>query len=313
MEQPEIQIWLPLDKPAYIGPSPNKNDVKVEIRDDVLPFPQNLESTVQRVWEKAKKNKPKLTDNPVSFLTGIQPGDNEGEHIVYVNERGYREAFVFNRDPDFHDMTDFLKHYRLLHLSTHGHIVTKPDTEGRKTLIIPPVLLYGTKRNQANQVSGFSGFPNLDEDSTVVDGVRYLDMYQTILNRLCPELNLPEEAVQNVYCVGVVYVGRKGLRGTDLDFVVEVDDSSEDVQKRFRESHQFERELHGVKFDPLSLLTYSQDLSRRDGEMSPYAMGCATAWVNAFFGRDQAEYFAREIKNINGAEITFGNSTNYLK
>jgi hypothetical protein len=162
-----------------------------------------------------------------------------GNVLAITNVRGFKYTHAFNRNPQFHGLTDELSEYRLLSLSTHCQLVTKDNK-----------VLFGTKRNQFNQISNFSGFPNVDEDSTHAEGRRYLDIYRTMKNRLAQEIGGLVKMYDRIQAVGITYVNTPGLRGLDSDYLVPLSETADNARKHFEESFQFEKELYVVDFEP---------------------------------------------------------------
>lgn len=297
---PEIQIWNSFEEPINISEKNEGDLFSIEIKDTAKDLPKELEDEVQEAWEDACVEK-KLIDNPILFLTApLEKKPDSGRIVAQTNVRGFKYTYSFNRNPNFYDMTEVLRDYSLLSLSTHCHLVTKDNK-----------LLFGTKRDQFNQISGFSGFPHAEEDSYERDGKRFLDIYGTILNRLEEEIGYLVRAVDSISTVGVVYVDTPGLRGIDSDYLIRLDESSTNAQRRFRESSQFERELYVVDFEPDKMVDFIRNIYSQGKQMSKYALGCSYAIMKSYFGKKESKKFLKTIQEL-GENISLFNKTDYF-
>lgn len=298
-EIPTIQIWNTFRASVGGELNPIENPFVVDILQS-RPVPALLEAEVDAEWQKNVQKNPKAKDAQILYLessvdTGVS-GDKTPWVLAHASVRGFKYTQTFNRMKEFHGRTEELSAYRLLSFSTHSHLVSK---DGK--------ILFGTKKNQFNQISGFGGFPNVAEDA---DG-SFLDVYRTVKNRLKPEIGDLVQAIRNITAVGVVYVDTPALRGTDSDYVVELDETAENVQKKFEASYQFERKLHIVEFEPSKIKDFIQDVHRKGGVMSNYAMGCMFAEVEAFFGKPEADKVLETIRSI-GVSAEAANKTTYF-
>ncbi len=308
----EIQVWgmferIPVNKDVM------DTSFRVRIEGGVLPqaLPVKLEEEIQRVWATALEKSPKTKDNPVTFLSGDVTPEKDG-YTVTTNVRGFRHVLSFNRTMSFADRVEDLKEYKLLHLSTQGHVLVKGNDGNDK-------IVYGVKTNQFKQRSGFLGFPDVANESVEVDGVRYLNLDSVVFNR-AKELQQFREAISKVEVTGMTYVGRpevldkqgKLLRGVDLNFLLTLEGvTAEEMAKSFAESEQFANGLHVTNADPYSQRDFIRSVYQAGHEMSPYAMGCAVSRTNALFGREGAQLILDTIKEM-GYKICIGNETNYF-
>ena len=299
-ETPTIQIWNTLKIKSSEELNPITNDFVVKLV-EAKQMPQSLEVEVDAEWQKNVQKNPKAKNAPIIYLEDpLNEGCyNDGEPFViaHASVRGFKYTHAFNRTKEFHARTNELSDYRLLSFSTHGHLITR---DGK--------ILFGTKKNQFNQISGFGGFPNVAEDA---DG-SFLDVYRTVKNRLKPEIGDLVQAIRNITAVGIVYVDTPALRGTDSDYVVELDETATNVQKKFEESYQFERRLHIVEFEPAKMCDFIKDVHQKGGVMSNYAMGCLYAETKAFFGAPEAEKILEAVRSV-GASIEAVNRTTYFE
>lgn len=298
---PEIQVWNYFDTPIDISPDVSQNSLKVEITGEGKPLPEYLEKRVDENWDEVTANSPNAKDNPILFLEQPLQEDSE-EIIVSTNFRGFKYTHAFNRNKEFHNLTDDLRKYSLLSISTHCHIVSKDNK-----------LLFGTKKNQFNQISGFSGFPNIDEDSIVREGKTFLDIYKTIVNRLRPEIDYLVDSIDSISAVGIVYVNTPGLRGIDSDYLVRLDETADKAQKRFVENAQFQKELYTVDFEPAKIREFVTEIHRKGNVMSRYALGCAFAVMHSHFGHEEADKLLTTIRQEANTTISTRNETNYFK
>ena len=297
---PEIQVWHSYDEAFDIEADVKSNKFQIVINEDVKSLPEDLQKKVDENWDHACNKNPKMKDNPVLFLDSLLI-EKDGIFTLQTNSRGFRYTFAFNRTLDFNNLKDALAEYHLLINSTHCHIVTKDNK-----------ILFGTKRNQFNQISGFSGFPNVDEDSIEIKGKKYLDIYKTIQNCLRPEIGYLVDTIDSIKAVGVVYVDTPGLRGTDSDYLIRLDETADNAQKRFEESSQFEKKLYVIDFEPKKLRDFIKVIYAEGKVMSRYALGCSYSIMKAEFGKTEADKHLRTIKSI-GATISTLNKTDYFK
>jgi hypothetical protein len=291
---PEIQIWHENPKPVFHLDKENKTMIthtnfRINILEDKVSLPEDLEVRVSESWDSACEKK-SLKDNPVLYLDSI-----EGDQIN-SREGGFRYTYAFNRDMDFYNDVSSLNKYRLLTLSTHSHILTK---DGR--------LLFGTKRDQFNHISGFGGFPNFDTDLDARG--RILEIHRSLSNRLVPEIGELVDSIVSIEALGITYVNRPGLRGTDVDFLIRLDEPSWKVKEKFESNAQFKNELYVVDFDPVEIRKFIWSVFDSGKEMSPYALGCEYLVNESEFGEGD-----KYIKSLNrmGINIAKGNFMKYF-
>ena|GEM_PF-4146992 len=291
-----IQIWNAFG-PINIGPD-NGNKFKIEIRSPAKELPEELESKVDENWRRFCIKNSHAKGNNILYLA--EPVIS-GEPITAVTEeRHFKYTQAFNRDEILSNPAEVLRKYRLLSISTHCHLVTK---DGK--------ILFGTKKNQADQVSGFSGFPDVDEDSVDVDGKKYLKIYQTMLNRLRAEIGYLVDAIDSINAIGITNVNTPHLRGLDFNYVVRLDEKAANVKQRFQETWQFEKELFAVDFEPEKMVEFVKEI-HKDRMMSRYALGCMYLEIKAFFGEKEAEKLLKTVQEDIGVSMSTRNETGYF-
>jgi hypothetical protein len=297
----KIQVWATFG-PTDITTDISSNRFRIEVKEPNTEIPNGLERSVEDSWTKAQlKRKIELTDNPVLYLSAPMLED-KGKITLPTEVRGFRYTHALNRDPCFWACTELLKQYKLLSLSTHCHLVSK---DGK--------ILFGIKKNQFNQISGFSGFPNAEEDVIELEGRKYLDIYKTIQKRLYSEIGYLVNAFDAIKAVGLVYVGQVSLRGLDSDYVIELDETSWNMQKRFSESAQFEKEIFAVDFEPRKIKGFFKEMHSKGRQISNYALGCSYAIFKGYFGEDEANKLLKTIREEIGITISTSNETDYLR
>lgn len=168
------------------------------------------------------------------------------------------------------------------------------------------------KKNQFNQISGFGGFPNAEEDSVELKGKKYLGIYGTIKKRLHSEIGYLVDAVDNIKAVSITYVDTPNLRGTDSDYLVHLAETSDNAKKRFKESSQFEREIFDIDFEPKKIIGFINEVYKKKKEMSKYALGCSYAVMKAYYGIEESNKLLKTIKDL-GITISTLNETDYFK
>lgn len=295
----EIQIWNSFGLiPVYDNPDVNALSIKVD--NDAETLPEELEKRIDQNWQKNLEKNKNAKDNPILYIKApVKTIDNK--IIVETNVRGFRYTQAFNRNADFQEMTADLNKYKLLSISTHAHILTKDNK-----------LLFGTKKNQFNQISGFSGFPNASEDCFEKDGKNHLAIYGTILNRLTAEMGYLTRAVKDIHALGVVYVNTPALRGTDTDYLIKLDETAEKAAERFQESFQFDKQLHVVDFNPNSVIDFVKKIHADGKKMSKYALGCEYLVMKSYFGEKEANRLLDTVRGL-GISISTDNETSYFK
>lgn len=296
----EIQIWNEFGK-IPINAEPSVSALKIRVYEDAMPLPDELEKKVDQNWQIALVKNPNAKDNPILFLKA-PIATQDGAALVETDVRGFRYTQAFNRNPEFQEMTDALNAYKLLSISTHAHLLTNDNK-----------LLFGTKKNQFNQISGFSGFPNAAEDTvTGPDGSKRLAIYATILNRLTAEMGYLTHAVKDMDALGVVYVDTPGLRGLDTDYLIKLDESASKAAERFRESFQFDKQLHVVDFHPDKIIGFIKDIHGQGKKMSKYALGCEYLVMKSSFGEKEADKLLDAVRSL-GISISTKNETGYFR
>jgi hypothetical protein len=295
----EIQIW------NMFGEIPISDDGEgdrlcIRVSNDATPLPEELEKKVDENWQATTAKSPNAKDNKILFLRSPVIV-SDGDITVDTNVRGFRYTQAFNRNPEFQELTDALNAYKLLSISTHAHLLTK---DGK--------LLFGTKKNQFNQISGFSGFPNAAEDCIDADGEKRLAIYGTILNRLKGEMGHLTGAIKDMYALGVVYVNTPGLRGLDTDYFIKLDETAEKAAERFQESFQFDKQLHVVDFHPDKVIGFVKDIHAQGKKMSKYALGCEYLVMKTYFGEKEANRLLDAVRSL-GITMSTDNETGYFK
>lgn len=300
--QSEIQVWNTFG-PIAITPDVLGNRFRIEVEESAKPLPENLEERVNNHWKQAVQKNPRLYDDPILYLASPLTEDKaSGLTSVKANIRVFRYTHAFNRNPDFHNLTNELNRYGLLSFSTSCFLVTKDNKA-----------LFGTKRNQFNQISDFSGFPNLKEDPVAVTaGRRCLDIYVMLLHRLAPEIGSTTGSINSIEAIGLTYVNTQGLRGTDSDYLAYLDETAGNAQRQFKESYQFERQLFAVDFEPAKLLDFFAQVYSQGREMSKYALGCTYSVVRTHFGQKEGEKLLQLVRN-QGITISTSNETGYFE
>jgi len=281
----EIQSWMQFQYLVY----PN-DDRKfcVRIDGEGEPLPESLEKRVSDIRRKVD-----LKDNPVPFLYCVET--NSKKEFV-VKRRPYSYSHAFNRCAENFDL-ELIKMYHLLYLSTHFHFETGDG-----------YLVYVTKKNQMNQISGFGGFPNLNKHVLKRSEKSFVNIIGTIKDRVEHEIGDVFDAIKKVYAIGVTYVGKPGLSGVDLNFILHSSICSIDFKRIFRESEQFNREIFFVK--PCDLSAFVIDVFKNGREISPFALGCMYL-LQYYFGFSP-EDFLKKIEDGVGISIGIGDEIGYL-
>lgn len=303
--QPTIQIWNSFGNGTGGIPVRDVPDPSLLITVDEAPaLPPAVEDIVTQSWNAALQKNPKLKDNPTTYLAG-EPVVTEGGITVPTVARGFRYTFAFNRDKANHDRMDELDRHKLLTLSQHTHIVT---ADGK--------LMFGVKSNQSNQISGFSGFPNVDEDTTSYDGRRVLDLKALTNHRLLSEIGKLVDSVRDITATGITYVGVPGLRGTDANYLITIDETAAAIERTFKESDQFKKDLFFVDWNPRSLATFFTERTDLGNTISRYALGAGFNNIRAVFGDAEAQEYLAAVSAIlarSDENMVLGNRTEYFK
>lgn len=294
-----IQIWNSYG-PVNIEPTTITNKFCIEIRKASEKIPEELEKKIDENWEKNCIKNPKAKNNPILYLAKpLEAG--KGRINAVTEERGFKYTQALNRDEILTDPSETLRKYKLLSISTHCHLVTKDNK-----------LLFGTKKNQSNQISGFSGFPNVQEDSIEIVGKKFLKIYETMQNRLRPEIGYLVDAICSIDATGITYVSTPGLRGLDFNYLVKIDETASNIEKRFKENWQFKKELFTVDFEPDRMIEFAKKIHSDDKVMSRYALGCMYQETKAFFEEKDADKLLKTIREDIGVSMSTNNETDYF-
>jgi len=296
----EIQIVYNFTKPMPLNRDINKSRIKVEVRENPQPIDNKLEEEIEKCWINSNIKK-KLSNNIIPYLASpvIKRG---GSYQILTEARGFRYTQAFNRDQDFYEKWDDLKRYSLLSLSTHCHILTQ---DGK--------ILFGTKRNQSNQISGFGGFPNIQEDTKIVKKIKCLDLFQTVKNRLSPEIGKLIEYIDSISSLGITYVNTPALRGTDLDFLVRFRIKSGEFKEKFQQTNQFDRELYAVDFSPEKITNFLREIKFNGKEISKYALGALYLEIYSYHGKESAKRFLDFLRKEQKIFISSSFNIDYFK
>jgi hypothetical protein len=294
-----IQIWNEFG-PIEVRSGITKNAFTIAVREDATPLPEELEKKVDENWTEVSQKNPEAKNNPILYLAK-QPAEDNGIVMVETNTRGFKYTQAYNRNKQYQDKTEELNRYKLLSLSTHCALKTRDNK-----------LLFGTKKNQFNQMSQFSGFPNVEEDCAKRDGILVLDVPKTIENRLKPEIGDLTRAIGSITALGITYVNTPGLRGTDMDYLAELDATSESAQIAFQESAQFQKQLFSAQFEPEAIRKFVQEQTAQGKTISRYALGCLYLITDIYFGPREAQKFKETIQKELKESISTTNETNYF-
>ena len=305
-----IQVWQMYQK-TPVRENVEDTAFRIRIDGDAPALPAELEEEVQSNWQKQLEKNPLAKENRVLFLSE-EPRVKQGVHEVATNIRGFSNIAFFNRNFQSAYRVEDIAENKLLHLSTHGHILVKGQDGNDK-------IVYGIKANQFQQRSGFLGFPNAEKESIYVDGVRYLDLHKSIMNR-ANELQQFKDTISSIDVIGMTYVGtleklnkqRKLLRGVDTNFLLTLEGvTAEEMANAFEESPQFKKGLHITDADPKSQSEFFKGIFATGHEMSPYAMGCAIARTNALYGPKGAQQLAETVREL-GYHVELEKRTNLI-
>ncbi|PIN80892.1 hypothetical protein COV11_03020 [Candidatus Woesearchaeota archaeon CG10_big_fil_rev_8_21_14_0_10_30_7] len=254
------------------------------------------EVLVEKEWNKFLDKNPKARDNliPYQFQYWNNIGRDKLEHESLNESRrdasielnlhvaGFKYQQVFNRTPENKRWVPEANKQNILSCSTHTHLLSK---DGK--------LLYGTKKNQFNQLSGFGGFPQIAENYRVnlQEYALELKIHNAVKQTLSKEIGVFTDKISEMNYLGLVFVGRhsQGLRGTDLDFLVSIDANAQDIINNFEETNQHAKKLIPVEFEPKAMAEFVTWANSEDRKMSPYAMGCLYNIAKAFYGDNAAE------------------------
>lgn len=303
-EQTTVQIWNSFGNgtggvPVRDVPNP---DLLITI-DEAPQLPQEIEAIVAASWNAAKEKNPKLKDNSTTYFAGEPQITSEGITVPTV-ARGFRYTFAYNRDKENHNRVEELNQYKLLTLSQHTHIIT---ADGK--------IMFGVKINQGNQISGFSGFPNVDEDSTAYTGRRVIDLKALTNNRLLSEIGKLTDSIKDIHATGITYVGTPGLRGTDANYLIVLEETAANIERTFKESDQFKKDLFFVEWNPETLAQFFIERTDKGDKISRYALGASFNNIRAVFGEDEASKYLGKVRTLlarTDESIAIGNKTAYF-
>ena len=304
----DIEIWDTPRRPILLSEDPLKSSVQVAIRNTKFSgMPVCIEALVEAEWNLFQKANPQAQDNMTTYHATYDRGEGVPEDVsqrdtvdIHLRTAGFRYQQVFNRTPKNKKLLSQANAYGVLTCSTHAHIVTSDG-----------FLVYGTKKNQFDQISGFGGFPQvsnahydwpLRDDTGEPIGDTKLDMRKAVVERLRSEIGLFADKIDSVQYVGFVFSGRiaQGLRGTDLDFLVSVDATSDDVVRGFEETHQHKRKLIPVKAEIECVASFIKQMASEGKKISPYALCCMYNVAHALDGKSGAEHVANSIRETGG-------------
>ncbi|MBI4918690.1 hypothetical protein HY837_02080 [archaeon] len=267
---------------------------------------------VEKEWNKFLDQNPKARNNIIPYHyqywnnkdndnliepQSVNEGRNDVDVALSLHVAGFKYQQVFNRTPENKKLIPKANQQNILSCSTHVHLLSK---DGK--------LLYGTKKNQFNQLSGFGGFPqvaeNYEEDACAQ--LLELKIYDAVKEGLSKEIGTFASNISEMKYVGLVFVGRhsQGLRGTDLDFLVTLDANAQDIITNFEETNQHAKKLIPVEFDPKSMAEFVTWANSEDRNMSPYAMGCMYNVAKAFHGDKTAENIQDRANNFTELVVT---------
>lgn len=304
----KIEVWEAFDEPLEIKEDSSQNELRVLLDEEPEQIPDEIiDETFEDRWSRLEEEGKENGEIPY-LETRVE--QNENAYIFYMtSKRGFKLTAVMNRQEDLHDTyTQEVFRNKLLSNSTHCHLRTN-DGE----------LVFGRKKDQRDQITGFSGFTRIDKDNIAVDSdlednKKELDIFRLIKKRLEPELG--EDIVDNISsmnAVGITFVNTPGLRGTDTDYVVDVDLSTQEVEDRFDPDEQFYDELLTVEFKPESMAKFITEHHGDGTEVSKYAAGCMYAEACAYKDEESAKVIAEAIRTEYDTEFSTENTTDYFK
>ncbi len=307
----DIEIWDTPRRPVFLSEDPTKSPMQVKIRNTKFAgLPMPLESFVESEWNSFQGANPKAQDNMTTYHEAYEREEGFPEDFpqrdtvsINLNTAGFRYQQVFNRTPRNKHLLGEANNHGILTCSTHTHIMSTDD-----------VLLYGTKKNQFDQISGFGGFPQvasshymknyglINEDTGEFKKWCMLDMHKAVVERLRPEIGAFSERIKNISYVGLVFVGRhsQGLRGTDLDFLVQIDSTADELIEGFEETHQHARKLIPVPNGGAEIAIFIKQAKCEGKTISPYALGCMYNIAQTYEHNQGSEKVAEAILETGG-------------
>ncbi len=293
-----VQVWEAFDEPCSVEEDITDSRFRIKAEPNPSQLPESIAGEVGTVWKDAKESKG-LYDGQILYLVETDDAE-EPPYEIDTDVRGFRHTYVFNRDPAFYSRWEDVATHDLLSLSTHCHLRTADNQ-----------LLFGRKTNQDDQVTGFSGFPDMSTETATVDDEIYLDTVSTIENRLEPETGELADTITDISAVGVTYVDTPGLRGTDSDYLVTLDVDADTAEDLFTPKEQFHDDLYTVDFSPDAITTFIEETGRGEHSLSDYAKGCLYAEVNAFYDEAAATDVAETIQDT-GTSCSTTDERGYL-
>ncbi len=258
---------------------------------------------VEKEWNKFLDKNPKARNNLIPYH--IQYGNNTKIHEglkdvdveLTLHVTGFKYQQVFNRTAENKHLLNLANQKKILSCSTHVHLLSK---DGK--------LLYGTKKNQFNQLSGFGGFPQVAENYKINNEEFMLELkvHDAVKQGLSKEIGTFTNNISEMNYVGLVFVGRhnQGLRGTDLDFLVTLDANAQDIIANFEETNQHAKKLIPVEFEPKAMAEFVTWANSEDRNMSPCAMGCMYNIAKAFHGDKAGEEISERVNNVTELVVT---------
>ncbi len=278
-----IQVWRAL--PALpVHEDSTKSQIKVVLNGSQV-LPRHLEQKVQQAWDKRQGV---LVDNLVPFLIGESASyDGAMPYTLHATERGFSYAQAFGRNEQFASLVKPYVQHKLAALATHCHVITSDGD-----------VIFGVKKNQNDEVTGFGGFPKMQDVRVTSGDNSYMDMYRATCRTIEKEVPEIVDTINAVDCAGLVYVDGIGIRGANLALAVRVRRKTSDALHQFQESTQFHRGAEAVAFTPEALSHYFRKIHANRRRISPCMLGCTYAVVNALHGKEDAEKILGAIRTI---------------
>jgi len=243
-----------------------------------------LRDEIDQAWGGLVKDKPNMKDGTVLFVQDIAYDAENKKVLINAEKKGFSRLHFFNRREENYPRVDELVRHHMLGISTHTHLLSEDG-----------YLLFGTKKNQFDQISGFGGFPQEEDYSE-----HSVNPYQPAIRSVKAELpSVLQPLLDDPYLLratGITYVDDPRLRGTDMDFLVGIKANAKDIVEAFEANAQFEKRLHRVEYSPRSVRNFLLMYEGAGKVISPYAIGAEVATMHAF-GQDAANMVAEGTKN----------------
>jgi hypothetical protein len=298
----QVELWDTPEEPLDVL-EPGTGQINFEVQEyrDLSGDCGDLADELEEVWKQTVEDNPGLTNGDVPYL---KTKEQDGESRNFTVEFGpFSHTRAFNRNPDYNSSWNDIERCDMLHISTHGHLLTEDG-----------YLLFAVKTNQDDQISGFSGFPRYNQDDEIVvqDGEKsFMDIEKVLRNRMRPEIgNELTERIDDLSYTGITYVDNENLRGTDADYIVKVEAGKEEAQEIFDPHEQFEGDLYAVEFSDEGLADFIREKYDEGYETSPYAVGAMINEVRAV--RDESAEQIIEAASETGIEIEENQHIDYL-